>query len=104
MAFYGDLFRPPGSPLGVGDPVYHASDVDAGVETELLLAWWAEAARIDQRVVAPSADTLVRTPGSVQAAATRHSDWPHRLGRCRGVRRGGWCTGGYHGWRCRWSR
>jgi hypothetical protein len=68
MAFYGDLFRPAGSPLGVGDPVYEASDVDAGVETELLLAWWAEAGRVEQRVVAPSADTLVRTPGSVQAA------------------------------------
>ena len=78
MAFYGDLFRPPGSALGVGDPMFQASDVDAGVETDLLLAWWAEAARVDERVVAPGADTLVRTPGSVQAglrALSRSRFW-----------------------------
>lgn len=67
MAFYGDLFRSPGLPLAVGDPFYRPADVDEGLETELLLAWWAEAARVDPRVVAPDANTLVRTPTSVQA-------------------------------------
>ena len=68
LAFYGDLFRPPGQRLEVGDPPYKPSDVEAGVEYDLLLAWWEEAARVDPAVVAPDADTLVRTPQSAQAA------------------------------------
>jgi pimeloyl-ACP methyl ester carboxylesterase len=68
MAFYGDLFRPPGQPLAVGDPYYRAGDVELGFETELLLAWWKAAAAAEPQVVAPGADTLVRTPGSAQAA------------------------------------
>ncbi|MGH3756992.1 hypothetical protein [Actinophytocola sp.] len=39
MAFYGDLFRPPGELLAVGDPFYRAEDVREGVEQELL-EWW----------------------------------------------------------------
>ena len=75
MAFYGDLFRPPGQPLAVGDPHYRASDVEPGLETELLLEWWEAAAAVEPQVVAPGADTLARTPGSVQAAlrALSHS-------------------------------
>ena len=34
----------------------------------MLFAWWQEAARVDPAVVAPGADTLARTPRSVQAA------------------------------------
>ena len=68
MAFYGDLFRPAGSPLGVGDPMYQPSDVRVGLETDLLLAWWAEAARVEEQVVAPGTPTLARTPAGVQAA------------------------------------
>ncbi|MES5822489.1 hypothetical protein [Streptomyces sp. RG80] len=45
--FYGDLFRPPGRTLAVGDPPLDASDIEEGFETELLLAWWQEAARTD---------------------------------------------------------
>lgn len=68
MAFYGNLFRPAGQILAVGDPVFTAADVEAGLERDLLLAWWREAARVDPRVAPPDGDTLVRVPGSVQAA------------------------------------
>lgn len=68
MAFYGDLFRPPGEWLAVGDPVYTAADVESGWEEDLLNAWWQAAAATDDRVAPPDADTLARTPQSVQAA------------------------------------
>lgn len=68
MAFYGDLFRLPGQPLAVGEPRYTADDVGEGFETELLLGWWEAVAEVDAAVVPPGADTLVRTPRSVQAA------------------------------------
>ncbi|WP_199827627.1 hypothetical protein [Streptomyces specialis] len=45
-----------------------AADVEPGFEAELLAAWWAEAARTDPGVVPPGTETLVRVPGSVQAA------------------------------------
>jgi hypothetical protein len=68
MGFYGDLFRPPGQRLDVGDPPLTAKDVRDWLESDLLTAWWAEAARVDPAVVPPEApDTLARTPGSVQA-------------------------------------
>ena len=75
MAFYGDLFRPPGQPLTVGDPHYRASDVEPGFEAELLLEWWEAAAAAESQVVGPGADTLAGTPGSVQAGlrALSHS-------------------------------
>ncbi|WP_306319337.1 MULTISPECIES: hypothetical protein [unclassified Streptomyces] len=66
--FYGDLFRPPGRPLGIQDPPRTAADVAEGLETELLLEWWAEAARTDPAVVSPDARTLARTPRTVQRA------------------------------------
>jgi len=67
-AFYGDLFRPPGRHLAVGEPVIRPQDLDE-FEHDLLSAWWVEAARSDTAVIAPDARTLaVRTPGSVQAA------------------------------------
>jgi hypothetical protein len=68
MAFYGDVFRPSSQRLAVGDPPYRPADVQPGLETDLLMAWWTEAARIEASVVAPHADTLIRTPGSVQVA------------------------------------
>ncbi len=68
MAFYGDVFRPAGRRLDVGDPPYTPADVDDGFERDLLLAWWVEASRVDPGVVPPGADTLVRVPGSAQAA------------------------------------
>ncbi|MFJ8113003.1 hypothetical protein [Streptomyces sp. NPDC096132] len=66
--FYGDLFRPPGRTLAVTDPPLDASDVEAGFETELLLALWQEAARTDPGVLPPDARTLARTPATVQRA------------------------------------
>jgi hypothetical protein len=66
-AFYGDLFRPPGRPLGAGDPLYTAEDVAPGMEEDLLRAWWAGAAAADPGVAGPDARTLARAPGSVQA-------------------------------------
>ncbi|MFF4589382.1 hypothetical protein [Streptomyces sp. NPDC001388] len=66
--FYGDLFRPPGRTLALGDPPLEASDVAEGLETELLLQWWAEAARTDTTVLPPDARTLARTPQAVQRA------------------------------------
>ncbi|MBT1093526.1 hypothetical protein [Streptomyces sp. Tu102] len=69
MAFYGDLFRPPGEVLVVGDPSYTAADIEEGLERELLAAWWRAAAESDPGVVSPdAADTLVATPRSMQAA------------------------------------
>jgi hypothetical protein len=68
MAFYGDLYRPPGQLLTVGDPHYRAEDVQDGIESDLLLAWWRAAADTDPQVVPPGADTLAGAPGSVQAA------------------------------------
>ena len=60
-AFYGDLFRPPGRRLAVGDPLIRAEDLDP-FEQDLLTEWWGEAARTDTGVIAPDARTLVRTP------------------------------------------
>ncbi|MEV0174792.1 hypothetical protein AB0I00_27190 [Streptomyces sp. NPDC050803] len=68
MAFYGDLFRPPGRTLSVGDHRYTAADVAEGPETELLYTWWEAAAAVDERVVPPGANTLARAPRSAQAA------------------------------------
>lgn len=45
-----------------------SSSRPAGFEQDLLLAWWAEAARTDPGVPSPEARTLARTPKSVQAA------------------------------------
>ncbi|GAA4292313.1 hypothetical protein GCM10023086_02130 [Streptomyces venetus] len=67
MAFYGDLFRPAGQTLGVGDPMFTADDVD-GPEAELLLEWWAACARVDPAVPPPGGDTLARSPRAVQTA------------------------------------
>jgi hypothetical protein len=68
MAFYGDLFRPPGEWLAVGDPVYTAADVEPGWEQDLLYAWWQAAAATDDRVAPPDSNTLARAPQSIQAA------------------------------------
>ena len=67
IAFYGDLFRPAGHHLAVGDPMFTADDVDE-FEAELLLEWWAACARTDTAVPPPGADTLARSPRAVQTA------------------------------------
>ena len=66
--FYGDLFRPPGRHLGVGEPLIGPGDLD-WFEEDLLAAWWDEAARTDAAVISPDARTLgTRVPQKVQSA------------------------------------
>jgi hypothetical protein len=66
-AAYGDLFRPPGRPLAVGDPLIRVEDLNE-FERDMLADWWSEAARSDPGVIAPDTRTLARTPAGVQAA------------------------------------
>lgn len=65
--FYGDVFRPTGRRLGLGDPWLTAADATE-FDQELLAAWWRGAAESDPRVIHPDARTLARWPGGVQAA------------------------------------
>ncbi|MEU1660632.1 hypothetical protein ABZ527_31600 [Streptomyces griseofuscus] len=77
MAFYGDLFRPSGRSLVIGDPRYTTSDVEDGYEQELLLTWWAAAAEVYPQVVPPGERTLVRTPRAVQTGLRILSQVPY---------------------------
>lgn len=74
MAFYGDLFRP-GGHRGLGEPELDASDVEDGLERDLLLAWWEAAAWAENQVPGPDAAARGRTPYLVQRAlnALSHS-------------------------------
>ena len=72
--FYGDVFRPAGRRLAVGDPWLTASDATE-FDQELLATWWRGAAQSDPRVVDPDARTLARTPGGVQAALRALTAW-----------------------------
>ncbi|MFE2639611.1 hypothetical protein ACFXKX_22965 [Streptomyces scopuliridis] len=74
MAFYGDLFRPVGH-RGLGAPELDASDLQEGLERELLLQWWRSASTLEARVVDPAAPARLRTPHLVQRAlnALSHS-------------------------------
>ncbi|WP_435805069.1 hypothetical protein [Streptomyces canus] len=74
MAFYGDLFRPAGH-RGLGEPELDASDVEEGLERDLLLAWWEAAARAESQVPGPDVAARGRTPYLVQRAldALSHS-------------------------------
>jgi hypothetical protein len=66
-AFYGNMFRRPGT-KGVGEPPYRAGDLKEGFERELLEAWWEEAAATEHQVPGPDAKTKLRTPDSAQRA------------------------------------
>ncbi|MFE6270200.1 hypothetical protein ACFVQ9_15615 [Streptomyces goshikiensis] len=74
VAFYGDLFRRPGH-RGLGEPPLDASDVEPGLEHELLLSWWQAAADAEARVPGPDAPSRLRTPRVAQRAlnALSHS-------------------------------
>ncbi|MFD6394761.1 hypothetical protein, partial [Nocardia sp. NPDC060259] len=65
--FYGDLFRPPGQFLSVGEPWYGPGDVQPGWEQELLVRWWEATAETDATVRLPGDQSLARTPVPVQA-------------------------------------
>lgn len=54
VAFYGDVFRPPGGRAGL-EEAYDAADIEGDEEFALLMEWWAEAARTDPAVPAPDA-------------------------------------------------
>ncbi|MFD4373784.1 hypothetical protein [Streptomyces sp. NPDC058486] len=70
MAFYGDLFRPAGEWLAVGDPRYTAAEVEDGFERDLLAQWWRPASERDANLPGPQSAsvTLASAPRSVQAA------------------------------------
>ncbi|MEV6371485.1 hypothetical protein AB0L86_31840 [Micromonospora musae] len=74
MAFFGDIFRPSGT-RNLGEPPLTAADVTDPLDQELLLNWWAEAARVDPGVSGPAATTRLRTPFVIQRAldALSHS-------------------------------
>ncbi|GGL21058.1 hypothetical protein [Mangrovihabitans endophyticus] len=55
---YGDVFRPAGRFLDGGIPPLTAGDVEPGLETELLRAWWEAAAAVDPQVAAPDGRSL----------------------------------------------
>ncbi|MFI6809281.1 hypothetical protein ACIBO6_30485 [Streptomyces luteogriseus] len=74
MAFYGDLFRPPATSLAVGEPLYSAEDVTPGQELDLLTAWWAHAAEVDEGVAPPNGNTLARTSERAQRALLQLSN------------------------------
>ncbi|QLE74558.1 hypothetical protein FGW37_25810 [Streptomyces rectiverticillatus] len=94
VAFYGDLFRRPGH-RGLGEPPLDASDMESGLEHELLLSWWQAAAGAEAGVPGPDAPARVRTPRVIQRAlhALSHSSFFARLsegamiGSARQVRR-----------------
>jgi hypothetical protein len=64
---YGDLFRPVGT-MAAGLPPLRESDLDPSTEGAMLTLWWEEAARSDNRVMPPGAETRARTPRSLQRA------------------------------------
>ncbi|WP_405985210.1 hypothetical protein [Streptomyces sp. NBC_00872] len=76
MAFYGDLFRPSGH-RALGLPELDASDVQDGLERDLLLQWWESASAYETRVAGSDATARVRTPYLVQRAldALSHSSF-----------------------------
>ncbi|MFF8871132.1 lipase family protein [Streptomyces massasporeus] len=69
MAFYGDLFLPPGRLLAGDDLHLSWWDVSTGWETDLLLEWWGHAAAAEPHIVAPDTRNLLSgTSRTVQAA------------------------------------
>ena len=71
VAFYGRWFRPPGAPTRGEERAWTHEDVDAGFETELLMALWDEASRAHPaRVPHPEPQETHRapTPRTVQRA------------------------------------
>lgn len=67
VAFYGDLFRPPGSRTATL-PDYDIADLDHPLELALLRAWWQYAAQLEPAVPSPDDRTRTRTPQLAQRA------------------------------------
>jgi hypothetical protein len=74
VAFFGDLFRPPGAMAG-GEPPYTPADVKPGPERDLLRSWYEAAVNLDPSLGPPSG---AMGPGRVAAQAMLD-----RLLRCR---------------------
>jgi hypothetical protein len=52
VAFFGDLFRPPGAKAG-GAPPYRSADVELGLERDLLEAWYEATVKQDLSLAPP---------------------------------------------------
>lgn len=75
VAFYGDIFRPPGT-RGLDGPLLDSSDVTDAEDERWLRTWWEEAARLESAVDGPEDPGRIRrTPNWVQRAlnALSHS-------------------------------
>ncbi|MCV7079254.1 hypothetical protein [Mycobacterium szulgai] len=66
MAYYGDMFRPPGVMAG-GFPPLKPKDLN-DEDAELLELLWRKAARVDPKVPDPDAEVMGRTPQWVKRA------------------------------------
>jgi hypothetical protein len=53
VAFFGDLFRPPGALAGQ-EPPYSAADIEPGLETDLLAEWYQAAVAQDPSLGPPA--------------------------------------------------
>ncbi|MFC9454467.1 hypothetical protein [Streptomyces sp. NPDC056983] len=74
VAFYGHWFRPPGTTSAKGEPAYAHRDVTDPFETELLLALWREANRLEpDRVPAPDPTGTAGTGTARSKAAVPYS-------------------------------
>ncbi|WP_327314337.1 hypothetical protein [Streptomyces sp. NBC_01235] len=85
VAFYGNLFRPAGTTAVKGGPEPDPREPMDPYDVELLLAWWAEAARIEPDRVPPLTTDLTSkapTPRLAQQAL-------HALARSRFLARSG---------------
>ncbi|MFH9987067.1 hypothetical protein [Streptomyces luteogriseus] len=69
MAFYGDLFLPPGQRLAGDDSHLSWWDVSSGWETDLLMEWWGHAAATETHIVAPDTRNLLSGTSRVVQAA-----------------------------------
>ncbi|MER5182010.1 antibiotic ABC transporter ATP-binding protein [Streptomyces sp. NPDC002896] len=71
-AFYGDVFFEPGT-RSMDVPWWDETDVEGGLEAELLEAWWGQAARVDLEVAGPD-EAGVRGPVGYGASRLLLSD------------------------------
>ena len=63
VAFFGDLFRPPGAKAG-GEPPYMPTDVEPGLERDLLETWYEAAVQQDLSLAPPQ---QAKGPGRMAA-------------------------------------
>jgi hypothetical protein len=71
VAFFGDLFRPPGT-MAVAEPPYSAADVGSGLERDMLTKFFDTAVAQDPALAAPEA-AMGRGKAAVQVMLNRLS-------------------------------